>query len=179
MILRTPDDPGPPPRRPEFPAEDRCGCVRAELRVMTQADGRRVAVRQCLDCFRNVGAVKTTATMRATAKPFDRAARDRRLAARAEKTRAWLAGQADRERAYQEAWWAWYGRYLASARWAAKRAAVLARDRGRCVVPGCGRAAVQVHHLTYERVGDEAMDDLAAVCETCHSAAHLLRRRAV
>ena len=34
---------------------------------------------------------------------------------------------------------------------------------------GCGvRRAAQVHHLTYEHVGDELLFELVAVCGQCH-----------
>jgi hypothetical protein len=29
-----------------------------------------------------------------------------------------------------------------------------------------------VHHLTYERVGYEDLDDLVSVCEDCHETVH-------
>jgi phage terminase large subunit GpA-like protein len=37
----------------------------------------------------------------------------------------------------------------------------------------CGeRRAVQAHHLTYERLGDELLTDLLAVCLECHEEIH-------
>lgn len=35
---------------------------------------------------------------------------------------------------------------------------------------------VQVHHLTYERLGAELDDDLVAACEQCHRTMHGLER---
>ncbi|MGH2369964.1 MAG: hypothetical protein ACRDI2_17430 [Chloroflexota bacterium] len=32
--------------------------------------------------------------------------------------------------------------------------------------------AAEVHHLTYERLGDELPEDLAALCAPCHRGAH-------
>jgi 5-methylcytosine-specific restriction endonuclease McrA len=36
----------------------------------------------------------------------------------------------------------------------------------------CGRRATEVHHLTYERLGNEHPDDLQPLCDDCHRAAH-------
>ena len=43
--------------------------------------------------------------------------------------------------------------YLASPAWAARRAAVLAAAGGKC--EKCGAPAVEVHHTTYCRLGNE------------------------
>lgn len=59
-----------------------------------------------------------------------------------------------------------YTSYMQSPAWQRKRLQILNRSGGRCET--CGRAATQVHHLTYERLGNEYMSDLLAVCEPCH-----------
>jgi hypothetical protein len=60
-----------------------------------------------------------------------------------------------------------YHGYILSPAWRLKRAARLKRDGGRCVV--CGDRAANVHHLTYERLGDEDVRrDLVSVCRRCH-----------
>lgn len=60
-----------------------------------------------------------------------------------------------------------YKEYLASREWAALRQQVRARSNG-----GCERCKVgkheSTHHVTYERVGREKLDDLLAVCNACH-----------
>lgn len=43
----------------------------------------------------------------------------------------------------------------------------------------CGDAKVQLHHTTYDRVGQERLDDLIALCKDCHDAAHLLEQQGV
>jgi 5-methylcytosine-specific restriction endonuclease McrA len=54
---------------------------------------------------------------------------------------------------------------------------VLQRANGHC--EGCGqRKAVQVHHLTYEHVGQEFLWELRAVCSECHDRLHPDRRNA-
>ena len=63
-----------------------------------------------------------------------------------------------------------YGLYLKSAEWKKKRDAVMKRDKGECVF--CGDAAQHVHHLTYDRIYNESLYDLVAVCNECHKAVH-------
>jgi hypothetical protein len=49
----------------------------------------------------------------------------------------------------------------------------LAKAEHRC--QGCGKQgdnSLDVHHLTYERMGDELDEDLAVMCRTCHEAEH-------
>lgn len=60
---------------------------------------------------------------------------------------------------------------------AATRRAVLRRDRGRCVVPGCRNARhVDVHHMVWRaRGGDHAPARLVTLCSAHHDAVHDLR----
>ncbi len=60
-----------------------------------------------------------------------------------------------------------YKLYLKSNKWKVIRAAALVRGRGRCVRCG-GTYDLEVHHLTYERLGCEMPSDLVVVCKTCH-----------
>lgn len=63
-----------------------------------------------------------------------------------------------------------YIMYLLSPSWEAKRKAVLDRE-GMC--RNCQvRPATQVHHLTYIRVGNEHLNDLAPLCKECHQRLH-------
>lgn len=73
-------------------------------------------------------------------------------------------------KARRESFWKYYTEYLESPEWASKRADVLERDRYTCQFKfrGCTRRAVQVHHLTYENVGNEPLEDLISVCIHCH-----------
>lgn len=59
-----------------------------------------------------------------------------------------------------------YHEYLASREWALKKRQVRERSGGLC--ERCGAAQEATHHLTYERLGDERLDDLLAVCRPCH-----------
>lgn len=79
-----------------------------------------------------------------------------------------------------------YEQYLRSPQWKAKRAAVLKRAGGKCEectreykIRGKGSGymvwpAQEVHHLTYERVGNENLDDLIGLCERHHHAEHFV-----
>lgn len=61
-----------------------------------------------------------------------------------------------------------YQRYLASREWALKRESVRARSGGIC--ERCGKNPMQaVHHLTYEHIYDEPLEDLQAICDGCHA----------
>lgn len=66
----------------------------------------------------------------------------------------------------------WYRNvYLLSDAWKEKRLAVLKRDRYIC--QGClSEKATDVHHLTYEHIGNELLWELISVCRDCHNRAH-------
>lgn len=60
-----------------------------------------------------------------------------------------------------------YHEYLASREWAILKNAVRERSGGVC--ERCGLAPhTQTHHLTYERLGNERLEDLQGVCRGCH-----------
>ena len=44
--------------------------------------------------------------------------------------------------------------------------------RPTCANDGCTNEATDVHHLTYERLGKERLDDLQALCRKCHEQKH-------
>ena len=67
-------------------------------------------------------------------------------------------------------WETWYPKYLGSAVWQAKRERVLRRDNWTC--QECNHVAQEVHHLTYENIGNEAMADLVSLCHRCHRRLH-------
>lgn len=64
-----------------------------------------------------------------------------------------------------------YKKYIKSERWKQVRAQSIKRANGIC--QRCGvEKAVQAHHLSYARVGDEPPEDLLAVCRPCHHQMH-------
>jgi hypothetical protein len=67
-----------------------------------------------------------------------------------------------------------YREYLQSSSWLEKRKAAIARAEGRCQL--CNSTSqLQVHHRTYERVGDERPQDLVTLCDSCHYWFHKAR----
>lgn len=157
-----------------------CQHPRTERRRRTQRNGVEVHVLQCLECGRAVRNVpKNTWDGAGQPRAFDDALFETK---RAVWHARWLAHveaqQQERTAAYQaeqdaknREWWRWYNQYLTTAQWKAKRALVMERAGGIC--EGCRtRKAVQVHHLTYEHVGDELLFELVALCGACHQKIH-------
>lgn len=70
-----------------------------------------------------------------------------------------------------------YNEYLKSAEWKHKRKSKLKQANFKC--DGCGEkyGMLEVHHLTYDRVGMELLSDLAAYCINCHRIAHDLANK--
>lgn len=70
-----------------------------------------------------------------------------------------------------------YRQYLRSDHWRQLRRRILARDGYTCT--DCGsREKLQVHHLCYRPVLEDALDaDLATLCGDCHARVH--KRRVV
>lgn len=65
--------------------------------------------------------------------------------------------------------------YLSSEKWKAKREQAFSRDNDICQL--CKESpAEQVHHITYERLGDENLEDLLSVCIPCHEEFHKNKR---
>jgi len=64
-----------------------------------------------------------------------------------------------------------YQEYLQTPEWAAKRQQILIRDEHRCRVCNGGEQ-LNVHHRTYERRGDEDLNDLTTLCQPCHEYFH-------
>jgi len=62
-----------------------------------------------------------------------------------------------------------YLEHLASEKWQRMRAEVISRDKGRCT---CGAKGTDVHHLTYENLGQEELEDLILLCRSCHQKEH-------
>lgn len=61
-----------------------------------------------------------------------------------------------------------YKEYIQSLAWYSKREAALARAERKCQKCGAMGVPLEVHHLTYVRLYDEAPEDLMVVCVPCH-----------
>lgn len=159
-----------------------CKHEQTEIRRRTQSNNVQVAVRQCLRCGSNRGNVSKAQVFQLSGGKFysQLAEFDQALADRwsQEQREHWKARWEAKQREYQDQqderdaeFWQRYEEHINSDKWKAIRRKVLARCRNVC--EGCGeRTAVHVHHLTYKRLGNEMLFDLAAVCKQCHEAIH-------
>lgn len=66
---------------------------------------------------------------------------------------------------------AFYYAYMHSAAWYAKRKRALLRAQYRCQKCRSPKR-LDVHHLTYERLGHEWDTDLVVLCRKCHDQVH-------
>ena len=61
--------------------------------------------------------------------------------------------------------------YMRSDQWKSLKSQVLTIQNNQCKL--CGSSYdLHLHHLTYERLGDEKMSDLAVLCSQCHQLQH-------
>ena len=65
-----------------------------------------------------------------------------------------------------------YQEYLKSAEWKHLKSIKLKQSKPIC--QGCNESGriLEVHHLTYERIGMELLTDLVVYCRECHDKAH-------
>jgi hypothetical protein len=64
-----------------------------------------------------------------------------------------------------------YDNYLQSPQWRGLRQRVI--ERAKSVYERCLKNRItEVHHLTYDRLGNERIEDLLGVCRTCHEELH-------
>jgi len=150
-----------------------CACENTILTLMHTATSPQVR-RQCVRCGRAVGnAIKHSDVPGGvdSLPRFDFGLRDRWDAMRQESMRAQRSEVIEQRQEQAAVRREWYAQYLQSEQWREKREAVLNRARHTC--EGCGAAkATEVHHLTYDNVGDELLWQLVAVCRACHEKAH-------
>jgi 5-methylcytosine-specific restriction endonuclease McrA len=70
-----------------------------------------------------------------------------------------------------------YGQYLESRWWKFRRGLKL-KDEPKCQNPECKfEYELEVHHLSYENLGDEKDGDLMVLCVRCHDDLHYNQRR--
>lgn len=66
-----------------------------------------------------------------------------------------------------------YYEYINSYEWKLKRLEILKRDNYKCQYIDCNEENnLQIHHLSYEHVGDEFYDDLITLCKYHHALIH-------
>jgi 5-methylcytosine-specific restriction endonuclease McrA len=137
-------------------------------RIFLNSNDTRAIHSQCLRCGDRVGQAMKKGTR---AEPFDLTISinfEAMLAAEHERLTIKyidLQREADvkNSRTYKE--------HLQSARWRELRDLVIQRCGNRC--EGCGVNPVEeVHHWTYDRLGNEFLFDLAGLCGACHRRFH-------
>lgn len=64
-----------------------------------------------------------------------------------------------------------YAAYLRTEHWRRIRSRKLEQADHRCEVCG-SRIQLQIHHRTYDRLGNERPRDLQVLCEICHAWVH-------
>ena len=72
-------------------------------------------------------------------------------------------------------WWEVYHNYLKSEERKLKRNNRLLLDDYKCFfhnIKGCDSNNLHVHHIHYDNVGNEMLEDLVTVCKDCHSEIH-------
>jgi 5-methylcytosine-specific restriction endonuclease McrA len=161
-------------------AKYRCQHVETEQRNKPDKNGRPLVARQCVTCGERVGEVipakelsrHQIAGLPLWNKDLEQAYWRQMLG------EAYQQRESERMRTLEQAAWRRkYDAYLSTSKWKALREKVLLRAKGLC--EGCGeRRATQVHHLTYERLGNEMLFDLVAVCHDCQKQIHPGRRGA-
>jgi hypothetical protein len=149
-------------------AKYHCDHANRELRLRIIADGRKAYYRQCISCGHAGSAVSAKVArleLQGRVEPsFDD---DLEHQCHARKRAEYLATYqeiAPKLRAEYEA-------YLASDAWTQCRAVALMRANEICECCEHFRAT-EVHHITYERIGQELDSDLMAVCSFCHGLLH-------
>lgn len=152
---------------------EKCGHPVTELRRRIASNGAVSFRYQCLHCGTSPQQSVPKATVRNPDQVplFDGEIHTRWWNAREDRIRAVNQKHIRKQKAEKAEWWRWYNKYLQSTEWRVRRDLVMARCEGVC--EGCrSRPAVQVHHLTYDHVGNEFLWELAAVCTPCHERAH-------
>ena len=143
----------------------RCKCTTKKEVKRTNRNGVVVVGYQCAIC----GCFEQTSKGKRSVESFPEFVKHGRMyhdaisALRALRSSEFIA---EREEENQQ-WWSTYNDYLRSPQWQSKRRKVLQRAGGVCEC--ClERHAAQVHHTTYQHVGNEPLWELRAICNECH-----------
>ena len=155
--------------------EFECSHGRQEIRERSVRGGGKQFVYQCMICGEPCSnAMSRDAATRANGSaplPFDEKLRINRKESLKKAVDAVEADYLARAESKTSDFWNFYKEYLKSTEWKKRRALVMRRCNGVC--EGCGlEMATQVHHFTYEHVGNEFLFELVAVCDACHERIH-------
>lgn len=68
-----------------------------------------------------------------------------------------------------------YETYIKSQRWQKKKIEFWKIHDKKCV--SCGTTeSIHLHHASYDRLGNESMDDLVPLCDVCHNTLHRMHK---
>lgn len=153
-----------------YDAFPECECTQTAIRRRILSNGVSTFVLQCQTCGRALRSIKKDSPevrQLADVQPFDTTLQE---AWNDSRWRFYQAKQ-DAHANKETEWWKQYNAYLKTTAWRIKRQAVLTRANNWC--EGCAaRAAVEVHHKTYEHAFNEFLFELVAVCKDCHNRLH-------
>ena len=65
-----------------------------------------------------------------------------------------------------------YSKYIKSKKWYKKRAKYIGKFGFGCYC--CKEKAKHLHHISYDRLGYERMEDLCPLCVECHETVHIM-----
>lgn len=68
-----------------------------------------------------------------------------------------------------------YANYLKSQHWALTRSRII-QNHPYCEMCKSADKPLQVHHLSYKRLGEEKDSDLTPLCDECHAAVHQMEK---
>lgn len=71
----------------------------------------------------------------------------------------------------KKVWKKLYNDYLSSYSWNIKRDILIKKYDGRCQLCNSNKN-INIHHRTYENLGDEKFTDLTVLCNSCHKKFH-------
>jgi hypothetical protein len=76
----------------------------------------------------------------------------------------------------EKKFWALYNNYLKSPEWARYRVRIFNQRGRRCEDCGISNVPLQLHHICYDRVGEERPEDVIINCIACHQRKHPNKR---
>lgn len=142
------------------------------IRRKLAADGAISIWHQCDRCGHKVGIAIKKASMppaQVEALPHWDAQSESKFYA--EKKKRFDEAYAAEKKRHAEAWQRAYEQYRQSPEWKRKRQLVMLRAQGIC--EGCREVeAIDVHHFSYDDVGQEFLFQLVALCRKCHDRLH-------
>ena len=149
-----------------------CTHANTETRKMSHCNQIKL---QCLDCGQSLGnAIKHAAIapeVLASIVEFDYEFRDSMTERRSEAFREMVKLQEQEVIAASTKRREYYQNYLMTPEWREKRSMVIDRENGLC--QGCRKNRIQeVHHASYQTLGDELLFQLVGLCSPCHRRAH-------